>query len=101
ASLFFYGWWNPLFLWLILLSITVNYAFAGHLMRAPGNGMLALAISFNLGLLGYFKYAGFLTQMLSDATGSGFQLGNWMKSSTIPTFPNEPTIPFSLNAWLL
>jgi alginate O-acetyltransferase complex protein AlgI len=75
ASLFFYGWWNPLLLWLIVLSITVNYAFAGHLTRSPGKGALALAISFNLGLLGYFKYAGFLTQILSDATGSGFQLG--------------------------
>jgi len=64
ASLFFYGWWNSRFVGLLLSSVAFNYAagyLIGHrLQRGKATGMLlAGAISVNLMLLGYFKYANF------------------------------------------
>lgn len=67
ASLFFYGWWNPTYLVLILVSISVNYTIGESIVRyrAANNLhqtklLLTIGIIFNLGLLGYFKYANFI-----------------------------------------
>ena len=61
-SLFFYGYGGPRFLLLMLLSIAVNYA--GGLLAAPDRRRrrlwTGLVTAVNLGLLGWFKYAGFL-----------------------------------------
>jgi D-alanyl-lipoteichoic acid acyltransferase DltB (MBOAT superfamily) len=74
ASLFFYGYWNPAYLIIIISSILVNFTIGRALhpkrraSRTPGNSLLqqkltlAIGILFNLGLLGYFKYADFLIQ---------------------------------------
>jgi alginate O-acetyltransferase complex protein AlgI len=64
ASLFFYSWWNPFYLWLIIISILSNFTLGTGLNYLSGKkpiakGLLVLGISFNLGLLGYFKYANF------------------------------------------
>jgi D-alanyl-lipoteichoic acid acyltransferase DltB (MBOAT superfamily) len=62
ASYVFYGWWNPLYLALIIYATAVNYA-AVALMDRTGHKKLWLAVSVvnSLGLLGFFKYAGFVT----------------------------------------
>jgi len=59
ASLFFYGWWNPVYLCLLLTSILLNYAVGVLLGAKPSKPILFLGISGNLGLIGYFKYANF------------------------------------------
>lgn len=67
ASLFFYGWWNPQFVLLLLASIAGNYAMGyaiGHARAEAGSAqkakrLLIAAVSGNLLLLGYFKYANF------------------------------------------
>lgn len=69
ASLVFYAWWNVQYLPLILVSILVNFAIGNALARQVGDGerrgrlrakwLLAAGIVFNLGLLGYYKYADF------------------------------------------
>jgi D-alanyl-lipoteichoic acid acyltransferase DltB (MBOAT superfamily) len=66
ASGVFYAWWNPLYLALIAFTILVNY-FAVVLMdrtrfRRP---WLVLCLVCSLGLLGFFKYAGFVTENLN------------------------------------
>ena len=61
ASLFFYAWGEPVYVLLMLASIIVNY-FAGLLMDKKRNHaklILVLDTVFNLGLLGFFKYASF------------------------------------------
>jgi D-alanyl-lipoteichoic acid acyltransferase DltB (MBOAT superfamily) len=73
---FFFGWWNPLFLWLILLSVMVNFVTGTYLFHTPSRSILILGIAFNLSLLGYFKYAGFLTGIIFDAIDSTFRLGD-------------------------
>ncbi|MDE2457872.1 MAG: MBOAT family protein [Rhodospirillales bacterium] len=55
CSLVFYGWWKPPLLALLLGSIGVNYALAGLARR---KAWLVAGLVFNLGLLGWFKYAG-------------------------------------------
>lgn len=70
ASLIFYAWGEPVYVFLMLLSILLNY-FCGLEIaeRAEqgqmGRGIFFFSIAVNLGLLGFFKYAGFLVQMLN------------------------------------
>lgn len=69
ASLFFYGWWNPGYLLLILVSILFNFGI-GINLASSGHGrnvklLLALGIASNLALLGYFKYANFFVDNIN------------------------------------
>jgi hypothetical protein len=82
ASLFFYGWWNPSFLSLLMGSVIFNYAAAYLMSREIGkpernNGRLLLifAVAENLLLLGYFKYAGFFTEIVNTLFRSNVDLG--------------------------
>lgn len=62
ASLWLYFSWSPTWFWVLLVSIALNYGVAiGISTRALGAQMflLCLGVAFNLGLLGYFKYAAF------------------------------------------
>lgn len=60
ASLFFYGYWNPRFLPLLLTSVVLNYRLGARLQRRPSRRWLAAGVAANLLALGWFKYAGFL-----------------------------------------
>jgi alginate O-acetyltransferase complex protein AlgI len=76
ASLFYYAWWKPEFLLLLLGSVSANYLFgkalvSGRLSPRKARAVLVAGIAFNLGLLGYFKYAMFFTQNLNDLFGAG------------------------------
>ena len=74
ASLFFYGWWNPAYLLLILASILTNF----HVGRTLGHDgdpgirkvLLVLGISLNLGFLVYFKYMNLLVDTVNHITGT-------------------------------
>jgi len=59
ASLFFYAWWQPVFVILLLGSIAVNFALGKRLSAPRGKPWLIGGLAFNLLLLGYFKYRGF------------------------------------------
>ncbi len=63
ASYVFYGWWNPLYLTLIVYSTLLDYVLV-ILMDRSRNKKLWIVVSLvsNLGLLGFFKYAGFFTE---------------------------------------
>jgi len=81
ASLFFYGYWNPPYLALIISSVLVNFAI-GRGVAPPAEGknrhsrkwLLAAGIAFNIGLLAYFKYANFFVDNLNAIFGAGFNL---------------------------
>lgn len=74
ASLFFYGWWNPAYLSLILFSILFNYALGIKLGLAKSQITLIVGVSANLALLGYYKYANFFIDNLSAITGTNITL---------------------------
>lgn len=70
ASLIFYAWGEPVYVFLMLLSILLNYFCGLEIAERAEQGQMARGIFFfsiavNLGLLGFFKYAGFLVQMLN------------------------------------
>jgi D-alanyl-lipoteichoic acid acyltransferase DltB (MBOAT superfamily) len=75
ASALFYASWNPRLLPVLLISILINYGVGGWLNRQArdrGHGskiLLALGLTFNLGLLAYFKYANFFVDNLDLLTG--------------------------------
>jgi alginate O-acetyltransferase complex protein AlgI len=63
ASLFFYAWWDPRFLALLVGSILINHRLAGMIRAEPGargRWLLTAGIALNLAVLGWFKYADFL-----------------------------------------
>jgi len=69
ASLFFYAWWNPPFVLLLLASIAVNYAIGRRLLQRPSRALLALGIAADLAVIGYFKYVNFFLSTLDALTG--------------------------------
>ena len=75
-SLFFYGWWNPAFLGLIIGSVVFNFLVGSYLARhrlARGTKLaLAGGILANLGAIGYFKYAGFFVSVAGHVIGASW-----------------------------
>ncbi len=76
ASLFFYSWWNPIYLPLILISMFVNYGIGTTLPKTKKykKALLTVGVVFNVGLLGYFKYADFFIQNINFITGEDIPL---------------------------
>jgi alginate O-acetyltransferase complex protein AlgI len=80
-SLGFYGWWNPVYLLLILPLIVANFALAAAVVPRAGRRpraarpLLVLGIVLNLATLGYFKYANFFVDNLNAVAGSQRVLG--------------------------
>jgi alginate O-acetyltransferase complex protein AlgI len=77
CSFFFYGWWNPAYLPLLLASITINFylgkQLSAHTHTTTGKYWLLIGILLNLGLLGYFKYTDFALANLNSLLGTTFQ----------------------------
>ena len=81
VSIFFYGYWSPGYVALLMGSITVNFA-AGHTIlrcrsaRRPDHAKLVLVIALvaNLGALAYFKYANFFVNSINNLANTGFFL---------------------------
>ncbi len=63
ASILFYAWGEGIYVLLLILSILVNHYFAQALRNAKLSTLL-IGIAFNLALLGWYKYAGFLAQII-------------------------------------
>jgi len=73
ASLFFYSWWNIIYLPLILGSMFFNYAIGSFLSKGHAfskKSVLSFGIIANLSLLGYFKYSDFFIENINLLTGS-------------------------------
>jgi alginate O-acetyltransferase complex protein AlgI len=79
ASYVFYGWANPPFSLLLLLTTSVDFALALWISREPvpvggprsrsQRAALVLSVLSNLGLLAYFKYANFALDSYSSLMG--------------------------------
>lgn len=74
ASLFFYAWGEPVYVLLMLFSITMNWGVAlalGSEKRSGGSrkALLALACVLNVLVIGFFKYEGFVADNLNALIG--------------------------------
>jgi len=81
ASFVFYSWWQPEYVLLLLFSVAVNFAFGkllidGGLALPQARTVLTVGILFNLCLLGYFKYAGFLVTNVDHLFGAQWRIPN-------------------------
>lgn len=80
ASLLFYGWSEPIYVLLMLLSILIGYLSGIAIEQAKNTKkaklFLILAILFDLGMLGIFKYTDFFLVNINHLTGSSFKLLN-------------------------
>ena len=66
TSYFFYGWWNPLYLLLIVYSTLLDYAVVIAMDRSDRKRLwLGVSIANNLALLGFFKYALFAVENIN------------------------------------
>jgi len=70
-SLVFYGWGEPVFVFLMLCTVGFDYLY-GRLIASYGDGekskkklWLVLAVVTNLGVLAFFKYTGFVIETLN------------------------------------
>lgn len=77
ASLLFYGWWNPAYLWLILASVLFNYGIGVYLSgdQNPARKLWLIAgIIGNLGLIAYYKYSNFFVDNFNQLFESSYHL---------------------------
>ena len=77
ASLFFYGYFNPSYLLIIVVSIFVNYLLAACISGGKGRFQTVcfwLGVLFNVGLLGYFKYRDFFVENINALFHTSFLL---------------------------
>jgi alginate O-acetyltransferase complex protein AlgI len=78
ASYVFYGLWSPFYLILISYSSIVDYLVGRAMVRSRHKkAWLAVSIVSNLGLLGFFKYAGFVADnvnALLNSLGAGYTI---------------------------
>ncbi len=70
ASLFFYAWGEPLNVILMLLSICLNYFIGLDMEKHDSNSahrkaLLVMAVIIDVGILGFFKYTGFVFKNIS------------------------------------
>jgi alginate O-acetyltransferase complex protein AlgI len=105
CSLFFYGWWSPAYVGLLVASFLFNYTMGIAIVRARAAGalrrarwLLASGIAADLLLLGYYKYANFFVDNLAALTGAGLELGQIVLPLGISFF-TFTQIAFLVDAW--
>src|SRR6478609_7552411 len=83
ASYVFYGWWDWRFVFLLGASTIVNHVLAVAIHRTAAararKTLLVLALVFDLGLLGYFKYTDFFLSSADNVIGT-----SWIASVVLP-----------------
>lgn len=65
ASLFFYGWGAPTFIFIVIGSIIADFYAVKVMHRSKGNKkrlLVAFSVVLNIGMLLYFKYANFFVE---------------------------------------
>ena len=75
ASLFFYAWGEPVYIVLMVASILANWAFGlavGRETATPSQkkALLICAVAFDVAVIGFFKYEGFLAENINALLGT-------------------------------
>lgn len=72
ASLIFYAWGEPYLVFLMIVSIILNWAIGNAIDRTEGTRrkfFLAIGVTADLLFLGYYKYAGFFVSTINLVAG--------------------------------
>lgn len=75
SSIFFYGYWNPIYIPLILASMLGNYQLAKMIIKKKSTtnlkkNILILGIFLNLAMLAFYKYTDFFTYNINHLLSS-------------------------------
>ena len=108
ASYLFYAAWNPPFILLLWISTVVDWNTARRIHRAETAGSrrlwMLVSVAVNLGILGYFKYGGFLLDnwvALMGAVGVEWQApGSKIVLPVGISFYTFQTMAYSLDVYL-
>ena len=108
ASYLFYAAWNPPFVVLLWLSTVIDWWAARRIdaTDAPGRRRLFMLVSVaaNLGLLGYFKYGGFVLENFQQAlAAAGVQYAPPALDIVLPvgiSFYTFQTMSYTLDVYL-
>lgn len=103
CSLFYYSWWEPKFLLLILVTVSVNVLFAKQLVGRSSSllyrkSILTISILFNIGLLGYYKYSGFIITNINQLMNGDYSIAEVMLPIGI-SFITFQIIAFQVDAY--
>lgn len=96
-SYIFYGWWNPWFILLMLGSTVIDYA-CGKVITVPDQvrskqkAAMIVSVVANLAILGFFKYAIFVSQNI----GWGFGLLG-LDAPASPDFLSQIVLPVGIS----
>ncbi|MGD6778544.1 MBOAT family O-acyltransferase [Sutcliffiella horikoshii] len=90
-SLFFYSWWNISYLPLIIISMIFNYWIGKKLgdsrkVLFSRKTVLTIGITFNVGLLGYYKYSDFFIENINYIFSTNIALLNLILPLAISFF---------------
>lgn len=94
SSLFFYSFWNVKYLIILLASLLINYSI-GYLISDKKSHrtffinrkyLLFVGVLFNIALLVYYKYSGFILSNLNATLGIEFQITNLVLPLAISFF---------------
>ncbi len=72
SSLFFYAWWNPAYVFLIIGLMVFNYYLGRYLLLKADRKALFFGIAANLSVLIYYKYTAFFVAAVNTSTGADF-----------------------------
>ncbi|MFT4805183.1 MAG: alginate O-acetyltransferase complex protein AlgI [Psychroserpens sp.] len=107
ASYVFYGWWDPRFLVLIILSTIVDFYIGIGLNKSSSpktrKSLIITSIVVNIGILFVFKYYGFFVENFIDAfTFFGSQLSLGSLNIILPvgiSFYTFQTLSYSIDVY--
>lgn len=76
VSLLFYAWGEPVYVFLMLISVFMNWRFsiAIHKHKDKSKQIMFWVLFSNLGILCYFKYAAFLVELVNYIPGIDFNV---------------------------
>jgi alginate O-acetyltransferase complex protein AlgI len=73
-SCVFYAYWKASYLFVLLASVLVNYTVARCLMAKKSKIIFTIGICFNVAVIVYFKYTGFLLENFNAITQVNFSI---------------------------
>ncbi len=81
AGLLFYGWGEPVYLWIMVLSTLIDYTAGLVMSRFDDKPIirrlcLIASVVMNLGLLSIFKYSGFFVSSINSILGTSIPVPN-------------------------
>jgi len=70
CSIYFYGWWDTRYVPLLIGNALINFYLGQTISKTKSKALLIAGLVYNVGLLGYFKYADFFIENWNGLTGS-------------------------------